>query len=50
MASGIMFLGLGAGRTKRTELQKEDLERFEKGLEKLVIEIYTPDINFTEAV
>ncbi|MGB1972376.1 MAG: hypothetical protein ACPHSE_07760, partial [Flavobacteriaceae bacterium] len=50
MSSGIMFLGFGAGRTKRTELQKEDLERFEKELEKLAIEIYTPDIDFTEAV
>jgi hypothetical protein len=50
MSSGIMFLAFGAGRTKRTELQKEDLERFEKELEKLVIEIYKPDIDFTEAV
>jgi len=50
MSSGIMFLGFGAGRTKRTELQKEDLERFEKELEKLAIEIYTPDIDFTETV
>ena len=50
MSSGIMLLGFGAGRTKRTELQKEDLERFENELEKLAIEIYTPDIDFTEAV
>ena len=29
---------------------KEDLENFEKELEKLAIEIYTPDIAFTEAI
>jgi len=43
-----MFLRLGAGRTKRTELVTDDLENFEKGLEKLAIEIYSPDIAFTE--
>jgi hypothetical protein len=45
-----MFLGLGTGRTKRTELITEDLEIFEKKLEKLAIEIYTADIDFTEAI
>ena len=50
MSSGIMFLGFGTGRTKRTELVKEDLENFEKELEKLAIEIYKPDIAFTEAI
>lgn len=50
MSSGTMFLGLGTSRTKRTELVKEDLENFEKELEKLAIEIYTPDIGFTEAI
>ena len=49
MSSGTMFLGLGTGRTKRTELVTEDLESFEKELEKLVSEIYTPSIAFTEA-
>jgi hypothetical protein len=49
MSSGTMFLELGTGRTKRTELVTEDLENFEKELEKLVIEIYTPGIAFTEA-
>ena len=48
MSRGTMFLGLGTGRTKRTELLTEDLENFEKGLEKLAIEIYSPDIAFTE--
>ena len=48
MSRGIMFLRLGTGRTKRTELVTEDLEYFEKGLEKLAIEIYSPDIAFTE--
>ena len=48
MSRGIMFLRLGTGRTKRTELVTEDLENFEKGLEKLAIEIYSPDIAFTE--
>jgi hypothetical protein len=50
MSSGTMFLGLGSSRTKRTELVTEDLEKFEKELEKLAIEIYTPDIAFTEAI
>ncbi len=50
MSSGTMFLGLGTSRTKRTELVTEDLENFEKELEKLVIEIYKPDIAFTEAI
>ena len=50
MSSGPMFLGLGKGRTKRTELETEDLENFEKELEKLTIEIYTPDIPFTETI
>ena len=50
MSSGTMFLGLGTSRTKRTELVTEDLENFEKELEKLVIEIYHPDIAFTEAI
>jgi hypothetical protein len=50
MSSGTMFLGFGTGRTKRTELVTEDLENFEKELEKLVIEIYKPDIAFTEAI
>ena len=50
MSSGTMFLGFGTGRTKRTELVTEDLENFEKELEKLVIEIYHPDIAFTEAI
>ena len=50
MFSGTMFLGLGTGRTKRTELVTEDLENFEKELEKLVIEIYTPDIAFKEVI
>ena len=50
MISGTMFLGLGTGRTKRTELVTEDLENFEKELEKLVIEIYTPDIAFKEVI
>ena len=49
MSNGMMFLGLGPGRTKRTELVKDDLVSFEKALEKLVIEIYTPEIDFTEA-
>jgi len=49
MSSGTMFLGLGTSRTKRTELVSEDLDNFEKELEKLVIEIYAPDIAFTEA-
>ena len=48
MSRGTMFLGLGTGRTKRTELLTEDVENFEKGLEKLAIEIYSPDIAFTE--
>ena len=50
MSGGVMFLGFGAGRTKRTELVTEDLENFEKELEKLAIEIYTPEIAFTEAI
>ena len=50
MFSGTMFLGLGTGRTKRTELVTEDLKNFEKELEKLVIEIYTPDIAFKEVI
>ena len=50
MSSGTMFLGLGTSRTKRTELVTEDLENFEKELEKLAIEIYTPDIAFTEVI
>jgi hypothetical protein len=50
MISGTMFLGLGTGKTKRTELVIEDLENFEKDLEKLVIEIYTPDIAFKEVI
>ena len=50
MISGTMFLGLGTGRTKRTELVTEDLENFEKELEKLVIEIYTPDKAFKEVI
>ena len=50
MSSGTMFLGLGTSRTKRNELVTEDLENFEKELEKLVIEIYHPDIAFTEAI
>ena len=50
MSSGTMFLGLGKGRTKRTELLTEDLENFEKELEKLAIEIYTPDIAFMETI
>jgi hypothetical protein len=50
MSSGTMFLGFGTGRTKRTELITEDLENFEKELEKLVIEIYHSDIAFTEAI
>jgi ATP-dependent helicase/DNAse subunit B len=50
ISSGPMFLGLGTGRTKRTELVTEDLENFEKDLEKLAIEIYSPDIAFTEAI
>jgi hypothetical protein len=50
MSSGTMFLGFGTGRTKHTELVTEDLENFEKELEKLVIEIYKPDIAFTEAI
>jgi hypothetical protein len=50
MSSGTIFLGLGSSRTKRTELVTEDLEKFEKELEKLAIEIYTPDIAFTEAI
>jgi hypothetical protein len=49
MSNGMMFLGLGPGRTKRTELVRDDLVSFEKALEKLVIEIYTPEIAFTEA-
>ena len=48
MSSGIMLLGFGTARTKRTELVTEDLENFEKELEKLATEIYTPDIAFTE--
>ena len=48
--SGTMFLGLGTGKTKRTELVTDDLENFEKDLEKLVIEIYTPDIAFKEVI
>ena len=48
--SGTLFLGLGTGKTKRTELVTEDLENFEKDLEKLVIEIYTPDIAFKEVI
>ena len=48
MSRGTMFLGLGTGRTKRTELLTEDLENFEKGIEKLAIEIYSPDMAFTE--
>ena len=48
MSSGIMLLGFGTARTKRTELVREDLENFEKELEKLATEIYTPDIAFTE--
>ena len=50
MSSGIIFLGLGTGRTKRTELVTEDLENFEKELKKLAIEIYTPDNSFTETI
>jgi hypothetical protein len=50
MSNGTMFLGLGTGRMKRTELITEDLEIFEKKLEKLAIEIYTADIDFTEAI
>ena len=50
MSSGTMLLGLGTSRTKRTGLVTEDLENFEKELEKLVIEIYTADIAFTEAI
>jgi hypothetical protein len=50
MSIGTMFLGFGTGRTKRTKLVTEDLENFEKELEKLVIEIYKPDIAFTEAI
>ena len=50
MSSGTMCLGLGKGRTKRTELLTEDLENFEKELEKLAIEIYTPDIAFMETI
>jgi hypothetical protein len=49
MSNGMMFLGLGPGRTKRTELVKDDLVSFEKALEKLAIEIYTREIAFTEA-
>ena len=48
-ASGTMLLELGTGRKKRTELVTKDLESFEKELEKLVVEIYTPEIAFTEA-
>ena len=48
MSQGAMLLRLGEGRTKRTELVTEDLENFEKELEKLAIEIYSPDIAFTE--
>ena len=40
---------LGTGRKKRTELVTKDLEIFEKELEKLIVEIYTPEIAFTEA-
>ena len=50
MSRGIMFLGFGTGRTKRIELVTEDLENFEKELEKLAIEIYTPEIAFTETI
>ena len=48
-ASGTMLLELGTGRKKRTELATKDLESFEKDLEKLVVEIYTPEIAFTKA-
>ena len=48
MSSGVMLLGFGKAVTKRTELVREDLENFEKELEKLATEIYTPDIAFTE--
>ena len=50
MSRGIVFLGFGTGRTKRIELVTEDLENFEKELEKLAIEIYTPEIAFTETI
>ena len=48
-ASGTMLLELGTGRKIRTELATKDLEIFEKDLEKLVVEIYTPEIAFTKA-
>ena len=50
MSSGIMFLKLGTGKTKRAELVTEDLVNFEEELEKLTIEIYNSDIAFTEAI
>ena len=50
MSSGMMFLDLGKGRAKRTDLMTEDLDNFEKELEKIVIEIYTPGIAFTESI
>ena len=37
-------------RAKRTDLMTEDLDNFEKELEKIVIEIYTPGIAFTESI
>ena len=50
MSSGMMFLDLGKGRAKRTDLMTEDLDNFELDLENFFIDIYTPGIAFTESI
>ena len=50
MSSGMMFLDLGKGRAKRTDLVMDDLDSFEKELEKIVAEIYTPGTTFKESI